>query len=240
MNELANNEKAEDEHDHDGHSPHSHSRETAGSGHPHEEHSGPAERRHHIFEHLRNPQGGGGDMPMLNYIDTEEFVALTEFQYKLMQRWVEGDFESDWTGAPPAPLRLEEMPPRERPHALDRAALEACVGGGFFPGIEAGRIIRDKSIYDRKEPFRLSKRLKPGTITAKMAVPWQADFRDCGSGWWPAQRPNQVIRTGREPDQWIPNAWKRKTMIQRWWELGFVVRKRSGGKDRYVEAERSF
>lgn len=239
LKQLANNEKLD--HDHDDHPRHSHSHETAESAHHH--HAGPlgpAEQRHHVFEHLRNPRGGGGDMPMLNFIDTEEFVALTDFQYKLMQRWAEGDFKSDWTGAAPEPLPLDQMPPRARPQALDRAALEACVGGGFFPGIEAGRIMRDKSIYDKKEPFCFSRRLKPGAITAKMAVPWQADFRDCGSGWWPAQRPNQVIRTGNQPDQWIPNAWKRETMIERWWELGFIVKKRAGRKDRYVEEERNF
>jgi hypothetical protein len=238
LKQLANNERLG--HEHDDHLQHTDSHETAESVHHHPKPTTPAERRHHIFEHLRDPHGGGGDMPMLNYIDTEAFVALTDFQYKLMQRWAEGDFESDWTGGPPAPLTLDQLMPRERPHALDRAALEACVGGGFFPGIEAGRIMRDPSIYDKKEPFRFSKRLGPGAITEKMAVPWQADFRDCGSGWWPAQRPNQVLRSGRQPEQWVPNSWKRETMIERWWELGFIVKKRASGKDRYVEAERNF
>lgn len=228
LEQLSNNEKS----DHDDDSEH--------AAHDHSEPMSPAERRHHIFEHLRNPQGGGGDMPMLNTLEAEDPVALTELQYKLMKRWAEGDFDSDWNGHPPAPLSLDEMPAQDRPYALDRAALEACVGGGFFPGIEVGRIMRETSTYDKKRPFRISRRRLPGTLTAKLAVPWQADFRDCGSGWWPAQRPNQVIRNGPEPVQWVPNAWKRETMVKRWSELGFVVKKEIGNQEHFVEDERNF
>lgn len=251
---LSNNAKAghtddeDSDHSHpeDAEPPHPH--ETEAPDHdqplaPHPDHphpSAPAEARQHIFEHLRNPRGGGGDMPMLNTLEARDPVALTEFQYRLMQRWAEGDFASDWTGQPSGPQSLDEISPEARPHALDRAALEGCVGGGFFPGIEAGRIMREATTYSRQSPFRISTRLKPGTLTAKMAVPWQADFRDCGSGWWPAQRPNQVIRDGPEPEQWIPNQWKRETLVERWSELGFIVKKKTGGKERFVEDERNF
>ncbi len=207
--------------------------------HHDEEPTDPAHRRLHVFEHLRNPHGGGGDMPMLNSLEAQDPVALTDYQYKLMKRWAEGRFANDWTGILPQPQPLDELATADQPAALDRAALEACVGGGFFPGIEVGRVMRDKSTYDKKRPFRISTKLKPGFLTEKLAVPWQADFRDCGSGWWPAQRPNQVMRDGStEPEQWIPAAWKRTDMVKKWSRLGFVVRKTSRGKERFVEDER--
>ena len=52
---------------------------------------------------------------------------------------------ADWPGAEPAPTPLDKLPDKDRPQALDRAALEACVGGPFFPGIEASRIMLLKS-----------------------------------------------------------------------------------------------
>ena len=86
------------------------------------------------------------------------------------------------------------------PDALTRIALQACVGGAFYPGIEAGRRLRDVSVYLPGEPFRLSpSALRPGELTQSMALPWQADFFDCtwesdaDRGWWPAQRPDDVL-----------------------------------------------
>jgi hypothetical protein len=209
--------------------------------HHHPEPTNAAEMRHHTFEHLRVPGGGGGgDMPMLNTLEASDPVALTEYQYELMKRWAAGNFDADWTGQGPVALPFDQLPVRDQPEALDKAALEACVGGGFFPGIEVGRIMRATSTYSRTRPFRISNRLRPGTLTANMAVPWQADFRDCGSGWWPAQRPNQIIRAGPEPVLWIPNSWNRATMVARWSELGFIVKQAAGSQESFVEDERNF
>jgi hypothetical protein len=36
---------------------------------------------------------------------------------------------------------LDKLAEQERPQTLDRAALEGCVGGPFFPGIEASRVM---------------------------------------------------------------------------------------------------
>jgi hypothetical protein len=171
-----------------------------------------------------------------------------------MRRWSEGRFTADWRGRAPAAKALDALPPKDRPRALDRAALEACVGGGFFPGIEVGRMMLDPGTYDRQRPFRVSPRLAPGTLTARMAVPWQADFFDCqlqpdgedgvegGMDWWPGQRPVNVWRDGaREP--WVPPAWKRpERMVEGWSRLGFVRKQKVAGTDadeEYVEVERS-
>src|SRR6185369_2156 len=49
--------------------------------------STPAGRRRHIFEHLRNPHGGGGDMPMLNPQRGPGAPALPAYLYEVMRRW---------------------------------------------------------------------------------------------------------------------------------------------------------
>lgn len=108
------------------------------------------------------------------------WFTVTPLQYERLRRWAAGEFTD---AAPP------ESP--ARPADLDRAALEACVGGPFYPGIEISSRCRDASEYDR--PFRLHGRQHPGYMTERMAVPWQADFTDCRHLWWPAQRPDDVI-----------------------------------------------
>jgi hypothetical protein len=125
-------------------------------------------------------------------------VTLTEVQYRLMEKWAIGEFEADWVGHPPKPPALDDIPIQDQPAALDRAALESCAGGGVFPGIEAGRLMRETSTYDQNQPLRISLQLAAGALTAGMAVPWQADFRardeEDGSDWWPVQRPVEVFR----------------------------------------------
>ena len=113
------------------------------------------------------------------------WLFLTHTQYELMKRWAAGTFAADWSGAPPAPAR--DM----TPDGLDRAALEACSGGAFYPGIEAGWVMRNPVSYSA--PFRLSERFRPGDLTKRMACPWQADFYECRETWWPAQRPDDVL-----------------------------------------------
>jgi hypothetical protein len=74
---------------------------------------------------------------------------------------------------------------------LTRAALERTVGAPFYPGIEMTYIVRDPSIY--AAPFRFADHLAPGDITRWMAMPWQADFFECNTFWWPAARPDDVV-----------------------------------------------
>lgn len=196
-----------------------------------------------IFEKLRNPKGGGGNMPKVPG-DNEKLpgAALTEVQYKRMERWADGKFEADWTGAEPAPVPFDQLVEKDKPQALDRAALEACVGGPFFPGIEISRLVLEPATYDKKRPFRINAKLSPGALTERMAVPWQADFRDCGAeggaDWWPGQRPIQVLRN-QQRVEWVPNEWEELDMVEKWTQLGFVIEKKLAGKVQYVEDERS-
>lgn len=190
-----------------------------------------------IFQRLTNPNdGSGGDMPMVwsdNYAPPK--VAnqpLTKTQYQVMKMWADGDFIDDWAGPP-------EVPEEITPEGLDRAALETCVGGPFYPGIEAGWMMRDT--YRYSEPFRLSHNgLVAGDVTKQMSLPWQADFDACQFedplAWWPAQRPDDVYFDVTSPQV----AWTRglvgseKGMVKNWHKLGFVVEQ----GDVYLETER--
>ena len=103
-----------------------------------------------------------------------------------------------------------------------------------------------ETTYDKRRPFRINATLPPGTLTAGMAVPWQADFMDCnseeGADWWPGQRPNEVRRAQKpgEPNiKWTPKDWHLIDMVNNWSKLGFVVAKTVANKVEFVEDERS-
>ncbi len=190
-----------------------------------------------IFQRLKNPDdGSGGDMPMIwsdNYSPpTQENQPVTKTQYATVDKWQEGKFINDWAG-PPKPVTKITL------QGLDRAALEPCVGGAFYPGIEAGWFLRD--VYTYSEPFRLDPtHLAPGDVTKQMSLPWQSDFYACQFesplAWWPAQRPDDVFPRGGGPQvSWTRDLVKSDPgMIEKWHELGFVVKKGS----KYVETER--
>jgi len=193
-----------------------------------------------IFKKLRNPKlrpnqsSGESDMPMIHsdFYPIEVNQPLTKIQYAVLKNWKNGNFIDDWAG-PPVPSR------RITPEGLDRAALEACVGGALYPGIEASWLLRD--VYKFSEPFRLdTASLEAGDVTKQMAVPWQADYADCVQegelAWWPAQRPDDVFPERGGPQvRWTRGIGEQKAdMIGKWHQLGFVVRKGA----RYVETER--
>ncbi|MET3355538.1 UNVERIFIED_ORG: hypothetical protein ABID33_003460 [Xanthobacter viscosus] len=113
----------------------------------------------------------------------DHWLHLTVTQYDMLVRWTKGDFK---TGTP------VQVDNRITPEGLDRAALEACAGGAFYPGIEAGWITRNPASYvamGRLDPAKFV----AGDLTKRMAVPWQADFFECNTWWWPAQRPDYVV-----------------------------------------------
>jgi hypothetical protein len=112
--------------------------------------------------------------------EPETWFSLTPLQYRRLGLWARGDFT---VGDQSGPVSL--------PEELDRAALEACVGGPFYPGIEMSSRCADPDRYAREFRFRPDQ--EPGCMTEGMAVPWQADFTDCRHFWWPAQRPDDVI-----------------------------------------------
>ena len=143
-------------------------------------------------------------------------LALTNTQYALLEQWRKGSFlDSESGSTEPTNLNIS-------PAGLDKAALENCVGGAFCPGIEVGWQIRHKGLY--AEPFRINHnanstyreeggKIRAGHFTRQMAIPWQADFRECRIksimdpnnpsvplefGWWPGQRPDHVYETASQ------------------------------------------
>jgi hypothetical protein len=100
----------------------------------------------------------------------------------------------------------------------------------------------DEATYDSSRPFRIDVRLTPGALTARMAVPWQADFKDCtmeqGADWWPGQRPNDVRRGDERDAPWAPAEWHYIDMVRHWSSLGFVVARTAAGATEHVEDER--
>ena len=181
--------------------------------------------RNMIFNRLRP----NGNMPALNGSDP----GLTSLQFAHMERWNNNNFTNDWAGVPAPEASVS-------PAGLDRAALEACVGAAFYPGIEAGgkdpsnRPILDTGNYS--EAFRINAAsVAPGTISASMALPWQADFIACGTNWWPVPRPNQVKPQGTSSYQdWARGITGSEDMVARWHMLGFVVKQ----GNEHVEVER--
>ena len=121
-----------------------------------------------------------------------------------------------------------------QPHALNEAALEACIGGPFFPGIEGTYDIARISTYHPerylRQEFRIDPRQPAGSLTEKMALPWQADFADCEEFWWPSQRPVAVTTKSGEQAEWSrgindqkPDT-RHRNMVSFWSRLAFIVR----------------
>ncbi len=169
--------------------------------------------RQQVFARFRDPAyvamdaaalppyyGDGVELPAAN---PRQWMAVLESQYGWLRQWTAGDFDADWpaTGLR-FPDRLEDLPVAEQPAALDRAALDDCLGGPFHPGCEMTWPMRHASIY--AEPFRLRRRTEPepdwgefltsltalgpdgpltasgpGDVTRWMAVPWQTDTSSC-------------------------------------------------------------
>jgi hypothetical protein len=161
---------------------------------------------------------------------------LPTFLRTYLDQWVAGDFISDLGSTPPT---------RSVPEQLDRAALSHGSGNNFFPGIEAGQNIKNPDTYG--EPFRLdvtnTAKVFPGCLTEIMAVPWQADFRDCDGGvWWPSQRPDMVMTNpgdipGSEAE-WENPIQLYREMVDNVLRLGFNVARGANAQQVFVETER--
>jgi len=183
-----------------------------------------------------NPDSGG---PAWTYL------ALTRYQLAHIDNWVHGNFNDDWPGAPPAPVPFDQIPVARQAWALCEAALEPCVGGSFYPGIEGTYDIARIETYHPEPNLRREFRINPahpaGFLTEKMALPWQADFAECSNYWWPSQRPDDVtLRTGEKVrwDRGVAGTTMnhRLNMANLWPQLGFVVFDQAAG--RFFEEER--
>jgi hypothetical protein len=172
----------------------------------------------------------------LRSIRTRRWLAnfsLRPWQLDYVAAWERGDFISDFTGTLPDAGVLS-------PQTLTRTALDGSAGQGFFPGIEGGIVLTNPTLYSA--PFRLAASVLPGTLTALMALPWQADFLKCEGNWWPSQRPDSAAQAD-DPDTFLP--WRRpvgdsghRDLVAQVCQLGVIAPKQIGGREVLVETGR--
>ncbi len=190
--------------------------------------------RQDTFGVLLSIEGG----PLANF-------TMTDNQHDVLNNWANGTFIADFDPNPPTPALT--------PDGLDRASLSQAVGGGFFPGIEAGSRMTAPKMYSA--PFRITAQPftfngvpqtpHAGFITRTMACPWQSDFFECAeqtatSVWWPAQRPIDVFTDAHATVQkhWIDSVPTHQALVDKFSKLGFVEPLPQGGPEPLVEAER--
>lgn len=170
-------------------------------------------------------------------------LSYTRTQIRSLNAWRDGNFVEDFATPDAAPVLT--------PDGLNKASLTQGVGGGFFPGIEAGIMTTYIELYSApyritREPFEHDGRdIRPaaGFLTRNMACPWQADFWECkfqgfDTIWWPAQRPIQVRRSA-QPDvkvEWDRGIADHRDLVDNVMKLGFVAQ-RLEGQDGVFESE---
>jgi hypothetical protein len=103
--------------------------------------------RRGLFERFRNPDYATmqpdalpplyGDAVAIPADSPRDWLAVTALQYANLARWADGDFVNDLDSADASAERLEDIAIEAHVTALDRAALEACLGDAFHPGCEA-------------------------------------------------------------------------------------------------------
>lgn len=206
--------------------------------------------REKIFNSFRNPNyaeaepnalppfygDGVANIPLDG--NPRNWLAVTQLQYDWLQRWAAGDFLPGFDPELVKPRTLDELPLADRPHALDKAALDFCLGGAFHPGCEATWPMRHASLYSA--PFRIkplpANQLErcygpvltpevavspngpiggssPGDITRWMVLPWQVDTASCGAGYDPKTNPFfPTFWPARVPNQVLPEMHYRQAL----------------------------
>lgn len=151
-------------------------------------------------------------------VEDRPFLTLTPTQYQILKRWVDGDF-----------IVSKNYTKVDNPIALDIASMENALGGGFYPGIDYSWSIKYTTNYS--EPFRVdpnnkdgyagggSEKISPGYFSRQMGEPWHTDFTSCAKnddnffGFWPSQRPDDVLVKGNM------TPWFRNDKIKKGWAL---------------------
>ncbi|KAJ3568662.1 hypothetical protein NP233_g5564 [Leucocoprinus birnbaumii] len=139
--------------------------------------------------------------------DIRNYTALTKLQYECFRKWKDDPepLSPNWTPEPPR--NIEYYDKQDQPEQLTLVSLESTIGDSLFPGMETDWIAKEPAIYDLsisnlRPPFRINydppaestaSPVKPGHLSRGLAIPWQSDFWECSSTWWPSSRPNNVI-----------------------------------------------
>jgi hypothetical protein len=127
-----------------------------------------------------------------------QYLSLTANDLWRMEQWANGDF---LMGEPVLVQQLDAYDVIDQPLAMDCAAMEPTIGGGFHPGIEFPYLICYPELFE--EAFRVGEQNTPGGLAAYMSCPWQGDFWSCNTAWWPVQRP-EIVFSYLEGDEGSP------------------------------------
>ncbi|MDX2424778.1 MAG: LodA/GoxA family CTQ-dependent oxidase [Cycloclasticus sp.] len=172
-----------------------------------------------------------------------QYLSLTDWQLKHLDNWANGDFVVDGN-EPTPPKPLNEIPIKDQPLALDSAALEPTIGGGFHPGIEFPYLICYPQLFE--EAFRVKGNTEPGSVAAYMSSPWQGDYWSCNVAWWPVQRPDIVFSYDQDKQTRTYKEWFRgideqgnplsqtdgyNQMVTAWPSLGMVLPTKTNSGD---------
>jgi hypothetical protein len=147
-----------------------------------------------------------------------EYLAYPQHLMLWMKRWASASIPSLSKGTPPVPMQL------------DMAHLCSMAGGSFYPGIEVGRTASqfklwtaDYGVSARHVDLRYGGAV--GTLTERLALPWQADYASCGREWWPGSRPVVVKHPAHGFYSWMYDGTAPLTgpdLISKWTKLGFI------------------
>jgi hypothetical protein len=179
--------------------------------------------RHQLLDQFRDPDYATsepdsapqiyGDGIAIPAESVYQWLTVTPIQYANLSAWAAGSFVDDRSGAD-RPTELDQVPLPDQPRSLDRAGLDACLGGAYHPGIEVPWTLRVPSMWSG--PLRLDVRSTtvenpdygdqltpeatmaddgplagsgPGDLTKWQGTPWQSDAASCRSGYQPAISP---------------------------------------------------
>ncbi len=142
-----------------------------------------------------------------------QLLAVTPIQYAALARWADGDFVDDRDRLPDS-ADVDDLRLPARPAALDRAALDECLGGAFHPGIELPWVLRVPSMWVAPGRLRVAADTvdttdygneltpdaamaaggpldgaTPGCLTRWLGTPWQSDAGSCRAGYQPDVSP---------------------------------------------------
>ena len=137
-----------------------------------------------------------------------QWLTVTPIQYALLQAWAAGMFTDDRDR--PTPNDLVALTAAEQVLALDRAGLDACLGGAYHPGVEVPWTLRVPSMWSGPRRLRLRSTTVdyvdngdeltpertmaadgplagsgPGDLTRWLSTPWHSDAASCRSGYEP-------------------------------------------------------
>lgn len=155
-----------------------------------------------IYGDLYGADVSGSDNVAATYLQLPDYFDF------ILQKWVSGDFISDFDPAALKRETLNDVPLQQQPEMLDRANLHFCLADAFHPGCELTWPMRHASMY--RAPYRIRERqaglAQPtygstldqntvlsfggplfaqgnGDLTRWMALPWQGDTAFCRSGY---------------------------------------------------------